>query len=110
MISLAFRPRLVGELATTVQKSSAPDLFAGITVGIIAIPLAMAFAIASGVAPEQGLVTAVITGIHHFGVGGTALHRRSDRRLHRGALRHPDPVRLGQPDDLHDDGGRHPRW
>lgn len=38
------------------------DLFAGITVGIIALPLAMAFAIGSGVTPERGLFTAIIAG------------------------------------------------
>ncbi len=38
------------------------DLFAGVTVGIVALPLAMAFAIASGVRPEQGLFTAIIAG------------------------------------------------
>ena len=38
------------------------DLFAGVTVGIVAIPLAMAFAIASGLPPERGLFTAVIAG------------------------------------------------
>ena len=39
------------------------DLIAGITVGIIAIPLAMALAIASGVPPQHGLYTAIIAGI-----------------------------------------------
>ncbi len=45
------------------------DLFAGITVGIVALPLAMAFAIASGVPPERGLFTAIIAGflISFFG-------------------------------------------
>src|SRR4249920_3309761 len=38
------------------------DLLAGLTVGIIALPLAMAFAIASGVTPERGLYTAIIAG------------------------------------------------
>jgi SulP family sulfate permease len=38
------------------------DLFAGITVGIVALPLAIAFAIASGVTPQQGLITAIIGG------------------------------------------------
>ena len=45
------------------------DLMAGVTVGIVALPLAMAFAMASGVAPERGLFTAVIAGfiISFFG-------------------------------------------
>jgi len=38
------------------------DLFAGISVGVIALPLALAFAIASGVAPEKGLFTAIAGG------------------------------------------------
>ena len=40
-----------------------PNLIAGLVVGIVALPLAMAFAIASGVKPEQGLYTAIIAGI-----------------------------------------------
>lgn len=40
-----------------------PNLLAGLIVGIVALPLAMAFAIASGVKPEQGLYTAIIAGI-----------------------------------------------
>jgi SulP family sulfate permease len=40
-----------------------PNIIAGITVGIIALPLAMAFAIASGAKPEQGIYTAIISGI-----------------------------------------------
>jgi len=44
---------------------------AGITVGIVALPLAMAFAIASGVKPEAGLFTAVIAGFLISGLGGT---------------------------------------
>lgn len=38
------------------------DLFAGLTVGVVALPLAMAFAIASGVGPERGLFTAIVAG------------------------------------------------
>ena len=38
------------------------DLTAGIIVGIVAIPLAIAFAIASGVSPQQGLITAIVAG------------------------------------------------
>lgn len=47
------------------------DLFAGITVGLIALPLALAFAIASGVPPEKGLYTAVIAGFLISLLGGS---------------------------------------
>lgn len=47
------------------------DLFAGISVGIIALPLALAFAIASGVPPERGLFTAIIAGFLISFLGGS---------------------------------------
>ncbi|OGN64525.1 MAG: sodium-independent anion transporter [Chlamydiae bacterium RIFCSPHIGHO2_12_FULL_49_9] len=47
------------------------DLLAGLTVAIIALPLAMAFAIASGVAPEKGLITAIIAGFLISALGGS---------------------------------------
>ncbi len=47
------------------------DLFAGITVGIIALPLAMAFAISSGVTPDRGLYTAIIAGFIISALGGS---------------------------------------
>ncbi len=47
------------------------DLTAGITVGIVAIPLAMAFAIASGVTPDRGLFTAVVAGFLISALGGS---------------------------------------
>ncbi len=47
------------------------DLIAGITVGIVALPLAMAFAIASGVSPEKGLYTAIIAGFLISLLGGS---------------------------------------
>src|SRR5437870_12661464 len=47
------------------------DLGAGLTVGIVALPLAMAFAIASGVKPEAGIFTAVIAGFLISALGGT---------------------------------------
>jgi len=47
------------------------DLTAGVTVGIVALPLAMAFAIASGVKPEAGIITAVIAGFLISALGGS---------------------------------------
>ncbi|HSW13792.1 MAG TPA: SulP family inorganic anion transporter, partial [Solimonas sp.] len=50
-----------------------PNLVAGIVVGVVALPLAMAFAIASGVKPEQGIYTAIIAGIAVSLFGGSRL-------------------------------------
>ncbi len=47
------------------------DIFAGIIVGIVALPLAIAFAIASGVSPEKGLITAVVAGFAISVFGGS---------------------------------------
>ena len=47
------------------------DLAAGLTVGVVALPLAIAFAIASGVKPEQGLYTAIVGGLVIAALGGT---------------------------------------
>lgn len=47
------------------------DVFAGIIVGIVALPLAIAFAVASGVSPEKGLITAVIAGFIISFLGGS---------------------------------------
>jgi SulP family sulfate permease len=49
----------------------APNLVAGLVVGIVALPLAMAFAIASGARPEQGLYTAIVAGLCTTLFGGT---------------------------------------
>jgi SulP family sulfate permease len=47
------------------------DLFAGLTVGLVALPLAMAFAIASGVPPQAGIYTAVVAGFAISALGGS---------------------------------------
>src|SRR6202022_2846187 len=47
------------------------DLIAGVAVGLVALPLAMAFAIASGVAPQAGIYTAVIAGFVVSALGGS---------------------------------------
>lgn len=56
-----------GYKAVTFRK----DLLAGITVGVIALPLAMAFAISSGTTPERGLFTAIIAGLLISALGGS---------------------------------------
>ena len=70
-MNIPFRPRLVDALRGYSAKDLAPDLIAGVTVGIVALPLAMAFAIASGVKPEAGIFTAVIAGFIVSALGGT---------------------------------------
>jgi SulP family sulfate permease len=66
-----FRPKLVDTLKDYSSEKFFADLVAGITVGIVALPLAMAFAIASGVKPEAGIFTAVIGGFIISALGGT---------------------------------------
>jgi SulP family sulfate permease len=70
-LNIPFRPRLFETLKGYTSRDFSADLVAGITVGIVALPLAMAFAIASGVKPEAGLFTAVIAGFLISGLGGT---------------------------------------
>lgn len=66
-----FRPRLIDALRGYTRQHFAADLGAGLTVGIVALPLAMAFAIASGVKPEAGLFTAIIAGFLISALGGS---------------------------------------
>jgi SulP family sulfate permease len=66
-----FRPRLLDALHGYRRAAFARDLGAGLTVGIVALPLAMAFAIASGVKPEQGIFTAIIAGLLISALGGS---------------------------------------
>src|SRR2546429_2869362 len=70
-ISIPFRPKLLDTLKGYGPQSFFADLIAGITVGIVALPLAMAFAIASGVKPEAGIFTAVIAGFLISAFGGS---------------------------------------
>ena len=57
-----FRPKLFTTLQGYSRDQFVRDLSAGTIVGVVALPLAIAFAIASGVSPEKGLITAVIAG------------------------------------------------
>ncbi|MFO0791857.1 MAG: SulP family inorganic anion transporter [Pirellulales bacterium] len=68
-------PRLIPKLWDTLPSYTRPqlaaDLIAGLTVGLVALPLAMAFAISSGVTPEAGIYTAIIAGIVVSALGGS---------------------------------------
>jgi SulP family sulfate permease len=66
-----FRPRLLDALQGYDRRRFATDLGAGLTVGIVALPLALAFGIASGVKPEQGLITAIVAGFLISALGGS---------------------------------------
>ena len=66
-----FRPRIRDSVAGYDKAKFIADLGAGVTVGIVALPLAMAFAIASGVKPEQGIFTAIIAGFLISALGGS---------------------------------------
>ena len=66
-----FRPKLFDTLKNYSQKQFANDVLAGIIVGIVALPLAIAFGIASGVTPEKGLITAVVAGFIISALGGS---------------------------------------
>ena len=69
----SFRPRLVDTLAGYTRERFIKDLGAGLTVGIVALPLAMAFAIASGLKPEAGIWTAILAGAMVAALGGSAV-------------------------------------
>ncbi len=66
-----FRPRLLECLKGYDRRTLAADVGAGVTVGVIALPLAIAFAIASGLKPEAGLFTAIIAGFLISALGGS---------------------------------------
>lgn len=66
-----FKPRLVQCLKNYNRKTFVADLMAGIIVGIVALPLAIAFGIASGVTPEKGIITAIVAGFVISALGGS---------------------------------------
>lgn len=69
--SFSFRPKLIDALHGYNRARLGQDISAGITVGLVALPLAMAFAIASGLSPEAGIFTAIIASLAISLLGGS---------------------------------------
>src|SRR5581483_9273727 len=66
-----FVPKLFTTLRHYDRKAFIADATAGVIVGVVALPLAIAFAIASGVSPEKGIITAIIAGFIISALGGS---------------------------------------
>ncbi len=66
-----FKPKILDTLKNYNRSQFTRDLMAGLIVGLVALPLAIAFAIASGVSPEKGLYTAIIAGFTISALGGS---------------------------------------
>ena len=66
-----FKPKFFSALKHYDRKTFTADLMAGVIVGIVALPLAIAFGIASGVSPEKGIITAIVAGLMISLFGGS---------------------------------------
>ena len=71
-ISSSWLPKSVLCLRSYTKRAFVSDLVAGVTVGFVALPLAMAFAIASGVPPQSGLYCAIVAGFVISALGGSS--------------------------------------
>src|SRR3954465_8373959 len=71
MFSDRHAPKLLAALRHYSLQTGVADVTAGVTVGLVALPLAMAFAIASGMSPQSGIYTAVVAGILISALGGS---------------------------------------
>jgi SulP family sulfate permease len=72
-ISDQWLPESVRCLRSYSRRDFGADLLAGLTVGLVALPLAMAFGIASGVTPQAGLYTAIVAGGMISALGGSRM-------------------------------------
>lgn len=68
-----FKPQLLTSLKTYNKEKFFNDLMSGLIVGIVALPLALAFGIASGVSPEKGLLTSIVAGFIISMLGGSTV-------------------------------------
>ena len=102
--------RPYGRCGTTPAPTFAADLGAGVTVGLVALPLAMAFAIASGLSPEAGIYCAIVTGFLISAFGGSRFQIGGPTGAFvvviAGIVQH---LRHRRPVHVHDDGRRHAR-
>ena len=71
MKTFDFKPKLFSALKNYNKQTFTADLMAGLIVGIVALPLAIAFGIASGVSPEKGIITAIVAGFAISALGGS---------------------------------------
>ena len=71
MKTFQLKPKLFDTLRNYTKTNFMTDLMAGIIVGIVALPLAIAFVIASGVSPEKGIITAIVAGFIISFLGGS---------------------------------------
>ena len=71
MSKFEFKPKLLLDLRDYSKEKLSADIMAGLIVGIVALPLAIAFGIASGVTPEKGIITAIIAGLAVSLFGGS---------------------------------------
>ena len=71
-----FHPKLLDTLPGYGKGQLSHDVSAGLTVGVLALPLAMAFAIASGMSPTAGIWTAIVAGFIISTLGGSRVHMR----------------------------------
>ena len=71
MKAFEFKPKLFTTLKNYTRENFMTDLMAGTIVGIVALPLAIAFGIASGVTPEKGIITAIVAGFIISFLGGS---------------------------------------
>ena len=105
--SLDFKPRLLTSLNGYTRDRFTRDVGAGLTVGVVALPLAMAFAIASGAQPEAGIFTAIIAGFLISRLGGSGCRSAARPAPSSSSSTASSQPRVGQPDDRDRDSGVH---
>jgi SulP family sulfate permease len=77
-----FVPELISSLRGYTGRQARNDIIAGVIVGIVALPLAIAFAIASGLSPDYGLYTAIVAGVLISALGGSKVQIGAGRQPH----------------------------